>query len=641
MAEVEKLIVELDAKVDGYEKKMAGAQKSNEKFGESSLKMGKSLAGGALAVGTAAVAVTATILGLSKVVGEYAKELKVASDLSGVAVEELQLMAHATSTVGIGIEQLGDISKDTREKIGDFLNTGGGGFQDFADAMKLTKKEAKETADEFATLSGPQILQEMVTRMEAANVSAVQMSHALEGMASDTTKLIPLLKDGGAEMIKLRDAAGAVVIPLSDDDVDLFIRMGQSTDIAAAALKSLGEQTLLDLSSAFIKTANSVAQFLASLNEGTIAQKSSRINDISDEIDTLEEGIKNAETAAGRAWNVLTFNTGQEKFSLEKINELLVEKWRLQSEIDLIEKGIKPKITATDSKPQPDGGGGGGGSNAENASQLEALQKRLEVFEETQGKELALLQFKHEKEQEFINQNVENETEKNEKLLLLQEEYLAALSEMGQTDLERIQETFTNEVELNREKLNQKLIDEEEFQKRVAESIKKHDKGVEAVKKKGTATEDKLQKTALKNSVAALDIFAGKSKTAAKASFHIKKAQNISEAFTNTAKNITEAGVNIPLAVAMGVSGAAQIAAIASTSFGGGGGSAPAPSGGATITNTPPQDSFEQDTSSLQLTDSSATSANTMKIEFVNSTGDDIIDSIAQGLNNAQREGRA
>ena len=155
------------------------------------------------ALGVAAVAVTALTAGTLALISrttEYSKELKIASQLSGVAIDKLQGMAFATSTVGISIEKLGDISKDTREKIGDFLNTGGGGFDDFVRAMKLTKEEAKLLADEFALLTGPEILQEMVTQMEGAGISAVQMSHALEGMASDTTNLIPLLANGGKEM---------------------------------------------------------------------------------------------------------------------------------------------------------------------------------------------------------------------------------------------------------------------------------------------------------------------------------------------------------------------------------------------------------------------------------------------------------
>ena len=139
------------------------------------------MAKGVGAVATAAAAAATAIISASSAAAAYAREIRIASDVSGVAAEQIQLMAHATATVGIGLEQLGDISKDTREKIGDFLNTGGGGFQDFVDAMKLSKKEARLLANEFKDLSGPEILQRMVIMMEDADVSAVQMSHALEG----------------------------------------------------------------------------------------------------------------------------------------------------------------------------------------------------------------------------------------------------------------------------------------------------------------------------------------------------------------------------------------------------------------------------------------------------------------------------
>ena len=188
------------------------------------------------ALGVAAVAVTALTAGtiaLIKQTTAYGKEVKIASQLSGIAVEELQGMAFATSTVGINLEKLGDISKDTLEKVGDYLNTGGGGFQDFADAMKLTKEETKLVAKEFSVLSGPEILQQMVTRMEEAGVSTVQMSHALEGMASDTTNLLPLLRDGGKEMNNLRSAMDGVTVPLTEEDLQKLADLDEALNVAA------------------------------------------------------------------------------------------------------------------------------------------------------------------------------------------------------------------------------------------------------------------------------------------------------------------------------------------------------------------------------------------------------------------------
>ena len=112
----------------------------------------------------------------------------------------------------------------------------------------------------------------------------------------------------------------------------MFIRMGESADLAGAAIKSLGEQILVDLGDAFIDAAKKAAHFYASLNEGTSANRMVQIVEINDEIRTLEESIENASTASGRLWNALTFNTSQEKFALEKINELKKQKIKLQEE---------------------------------------------------------------------------------------------------------------------------------------------------------------------------------------------------------------------------------------------------------------------------------------------------------------------
>ena len=387
-------------------------KKTTSRFGSLSkvaIGVGKATAA---AIGTAA----ASMVALSKVVADYSKEIKVASQLSGVTVEQLQLMAHATSTVGIGIEDLGDKFKDTREKIGDFLNTGGGGFQDFVDALRLTKEEARKVAVEFSTLSGDQILQKMVNRMEAAGVSAVQMSHALEGMASDTTKLIPLLSNGGSEMKRLTDNMSRLVVPLSDDDIDLFIRMGESTDIAAGALKSLGEQILVDLGEHFIEAANKASFFYASLNEGTEAQKTTRLVQIVDEIDALEDKISK-------------FNNGLNRFlrsdeeldrlvvkTTKEVNDLLAERIQLQKDLAKTSLGIGeskpksiPKASGTDAAVTPNAD--------ENKKALDALIQRFKSEESLLTEKLA-------KDLSLAEGN-------NELKLKVQEEFNKSLAELN------------------------------------------------------------------------------------------------------------------------------------------------------------------------------------------------------------------
>lgn len=470
----EKLIVELQAETAELEKRLNETEKQlkdldtqTEKNDKSLLNMsktGKVAAGAITGVAAAAGAAITAITSLTVTTSEYAKEIKIASDLSGVAAEELQLMAHATATVGIGLEQLGDISKDTREKVGDFLNTGGGGFQDFADAMKLTKDEARELALEFSELSGPEVLQEMVDRMEEANVSAVQMSHALEGMASDTTKLIPLLKDGGRELQAVSDAMAGVVVPLSDDDIDMFIKMGQSADLAAKSLESLTNTVLLALGEAFIDTAGKAAHFYASLNEGTQAQLTSRLVEINEEIATLEESMVNAESGWGRVWNTLTFNTTQEKFALEDINELLEERKSIQAELAEA-SGLTLPEAGSSEDDTPTAGGSTLLTADDNAKAIQSLMDRFKTEEE-------LLIEKYERELELAAGNkelmLELENEFTENLLALDEENDEKQAEAYQAQLDKHQQFLDDKKKQedkaakDKEKLRKQDIKEEE-----------------------------------------------------------------------------------------------------------------------------------------------------------------------------------
>jgi len=247
----ESLIVELDARTALLDSKLISTnskldalemqtKKNDGAFNKLSLAaqgVGKSLGVATRVAKTAVVsmlALKAAVTGAAFASSTYAKEIKNTSDLMKLSVEDTQAWASATSSVGIDLEKLGDISKDTSEKIGDFLTSGGGGFQDFADAMKLTKEEAHATAKEFQGMAGPDVLQAMVAKMQSAGVSSEQMSFALEGMASDTTALIPLLRDGGAEVERLKDAFFDTAVVLTETDIGKLEELSTS-------FKSLGE----------------------------------------------------------------------------------------------------------------------------------------------------------------------------------------------------------------------------------------------------------------------------------------------------------------------------------------------------------------------------------------------------------------
>lgn len=159
--------------------------------------MGQNIAIAASVAGTALVAmITST--------ASAAKEISNLSQISGAGVTEFQRFAAGAKSVGLEQDKLGDIFKDFREKVGEFVATGGGGMKDF---FEQVAPKIGITADAFLGLSGPDALQLYISSLEKANLSQEEMSFYLESMASDTTALIPLLRNGGTEMKRLGDEA--------------------------------------------------------------------------------------------------------------------------------------------------------------------------------------------------------------------------------------------------------------------------------------------------------------------------------------------------------------------------------------------------------------------------------------------------
>jgi hypothetical protein len=135
---------------------------------------------------------------------ESASQIKELSQVSGVGVVEFQKLAEAAKTVNMEQEKLADIFKDTSDKVGDFINTGGGPMADFFEKIAPLVGATKE---EFMGLSGPESLQKYFNFLKEANLPHQEMVFYMEAIASDATMLIPLLENGGEAFKKL--GAGA------------------------------------------------------------------------------------------------------------------------------------------------------------------------------------------------------------------------------------------------------------------------------------------------------------------------------------------------------------------------------------------------------------------------------------------------
>ena len=166
---------------------------------------------GAAAFAGMALAGTAAIGVMIKEQIELGNEITKLARISNTGVESMQKLAIAAKAVGVEQDTLGDIYKDTQDKIGDFLSTGGGGMADYFENIAPL---VGQTAEQFRELSGPNALQLYYDGLQAANLSQSELVFYLEAIASDASALIPLLHDAGAGFDVWAEAAenaGAVM----------------------------------------------------------------------------------------------------------------------------------------------------------------------------------------------------------------------------------------------------------------------------------------------------------------------------------------------------------------------------------------------------------------------------------------------
>lgn len=169
------------------------------------------------AVGVAATAAGAAVADWTRDLVMSATQVERLAALSGASTKSFQEMAYGAKTFGIEQEKLADILKDTQDKIGDFMQTGGGAMADFFEQIA---PKVGVTADQFRKLSGPDALQLYVSSLEKAKVSQSEMTFYLEAIASDATALLPLLRNNGTAYQELALKANAYGLVLDSNVIE-------------------------------------------------------------------------------------------------------------------------------------------------------------------------------------------------------------------------------------------------------------------------------------------------------------------------------------------------------------------------------------------------------------------------------------
>lgn len=279
--------------------------KMGEQAEKSERKIDK-MAKGAKAAGTAisgmATAASASVVAITALMNHLAnveRELQASARMAGLTTDQFEAMGFAYRQFGLTVEQVNDIYKDSRERVGEWLNSQSGALQDFGDAMGMSKDEITAFAKEVDGLNGQELLQRMVNDLEEAGVSGNQLSGVMEAMASEATRMIPALENNGDainslanEYVKFNSA-----FSLNDDDVQNYANLAKNFDLFVDTAQNGITKTLSPLAEVMSVLAIEATEFLSALSSGSIAAAQDQYSE------ALEEQLE-ARRLLGEAQNI-------------------------------------------------------------------------------------------------------------------------------------------------------------------------------------------------------------------------------------------------------------------------------------------------------------------------------------------------
>ena len=261
MATAGSITISLLAATGSFETDMQRAQKRLAGLGNEADKTAAQIAKAAAGVAAFAATSVTAMAAMAAQTAKSAKEVQNFSAVAGATTAEFQRIAVAAQSVGLSQEKVSDQLKDFNEKVGEFLRSGGGGMKDF---FEQVAPKIGLTADAFRNLSGPQGLQLYYNALEKAGLNQQEMSFYLESMASDTTALIPILRNGGAELERLADRAQRFGVILSAEAIGAAERFIENIDALSQSATGLKNE----VASALLPTLNSITDALVEMAEG-------------------------------------------------------------------------------------------------------------------------------------------------------------------------------------------------------------------------------------------------------------------------------------------------------------------------------------------------------------------------------------
>lgn len=577
----EKLIVELDARtgklesdLESVDKKLKGLDTQTKKNDKSLRAFGDAAKGLGAAVAVAGAALSSFIVLAAK----SRQELEVLSTTAKTTVDDFSALSYATKQYGLDAKGTADAMNDVIERLAEFsVGDGAGAFDDFAQAMNLSKTEAMELADSLKDLTGEEALRVLTKQMEDAGVSSAEMTFVMKSLSNDLEYINPLFKDNAKILDEMKGKF---------DEVNGSISITQTE---AEGLKEAASNFDLMAASAG-KASNKIAASLAPA--------------FNNFVEAIYRNIPDATTLVTDFIN--SFTATDELNDVGYIDKRMAH---LQESISGAMKTISEKQNS--------------GSLLDSFFDPTAL---IEAIGQWSG-ELEKLK---ERKEELVAEDLAREEEKNERLLELE---IAKNERLAEIEAERRAQQLEAEAE-QKEKFIE--IDQEAFD--VMDELRKESL---AKQKKAKQIEQDMEMSNARAIISIGQSLAGDNEALNNALFLASQALSMSEVFFNTQaasmRALAELGpvAGAPVAASIETNGYLRMAAIAASSLGSLAGGSSSSSVNTTTTAPPSQynpETGEQEQSSVNVdAQDSSNQSNAIVIKF-EGNGDDVTEAIAKNM---------
>lgn len=289
------LTLDLIAKIGGFTGPLDKASQEAKKRNAEISKSFESLAKG---VGASVGSIPAILTALVVHSASVAKEISNQAALAGLGTTEFQKYAAGARSVGVEQDKLSDIFKDTNDKLGDFANTGGGALKDF---FTNIAPKVGVTAESFKKLNSKDALALYVSSLEKANVNQQEMTFYMEAIASDSTALVPLLRNGGKAFDELGAAAEAAGVVMDESTIAAAKQFGielQGLEQYLTSAKTMLAAEFLPVLAQFTKDLNTSAKDAGGL-KGVIGDLGNTLVDTTAFIASAADGVVRVFDVAG------------------------------------------------------------------------------------------------------------------------------------------------------------------------------------------------------------------------------------------------------------------------------------------------------------------------------------------------------